>query len=68
MSIKIFVSKDSAALSLGADQVAAAIAKEAQARKLDIQIVRNSSRGLFWRSVRFRFWGSALVLRRPNGV
>jgi len=48
MSIKIFVSKDSAALSLGADQVAAAIAKEAQARKLDIQIVRNSSRGLFW--------------------
>ncbi|CAM8436717.1 NuoF NADH,ubiquinone oxidoreductase, NADH-binding (51 kD) subunit [Candidatus Methylopumilus universalis] len=48
MSIKIFVSKDSAALSLGADQVAAEIAKEAQARKLDIQIVRNSSRGLFW--------------------
>jgi len=48
MSIKIFISKDSAALSLGADQVAAAIAKEAQARKLDIQIVRNSSRGLFW--------------------
>ncbi|MEY3441098.1 MAG: formate dehydrogenase beta subunit, partial [Pseudomonadota bacterium] len=48
MSIKIFVSKDSTALSLGADQVAEAISKEAQARKLDIQIVRNSSRGLFW--------------------
>ena len=48
MSIKIFVSKDSTALSLGADQVAEAIGKEAQARKLDIQIVRNSSRGLFW--------------------
>ena len=48
MSIKIFVSKDSTALSLGANQVAEAIAKEAQARKLDIQIVRNSSRGLFW--------------------
>jgi formate dehydrogenase iron-sulfur subunit len=48
MSIKIFVSKDSTALSLGADQVAEAILKEAQARKLDIQIVRHSSRGVFW--------------------
>ena len=68
MSIKIFVSKDSTALSLGADQVAEAISKEAQARKLDIQIVRNSSRGLFWRLVRFRFWDSAQALQRPNGA
>ena len=48
MSMKIFIPKDSTALSLGADEVAEAIAKEAQARKLDIQILRNSSRGLFW--------------------
>jgi len=48
MSIKIFVPIDSTALSLGANEVAAAILKEAQGRKLDIQIIRNSSRGLFW--------------------
>ncbi len=48
MSIKIFVPIDSTALSLGANAVAEAISKEAQAKKLDIQIIRNSSRGLFW--------------------
>ena len=48
MSIKIFVPIDSTALSLGANEVAEAISKEAQAKKLDIQIIRNSSRGLFW--------------------
>ena len=42
MSIKIFVPIDSTALSLGAHEVAALISKEAQARKLDIQIIRNS--------------------------
>lgn len=48
MSIKIYVPIDSTALSLGANEVAMAISKEAQAKKLDIQIIRNSSRGLFW--------------------
>jgi len=48
MSIKIFVPIDSTALSLGANEVANAISKEAKAKKLDIQIIRNSSRGLFW--------------------
>jgi len=46
--IRVFVPRDAAALSVGADEVAAAIAKEANARKLDIQIVRNGSRGMLY--------------------
>ena len=48
MSITIFVPCDSSAISLGADRVAAAIAQEAEKRSLDIQLIRNGSRGLFW--------------------
>jgi len=48
MSIKIFVPRDSTALALGADEVAAAIVAEASKRQLDIQIVRNGTRGLLW--------------------
>ncbi len=48
MSIKIFVPRDSAALSVGAEGVARAIASEASSRKLDITLVRNGSRGMFW--------------------
>ena len=40
--------RGSAALSLGADEVADAIVREAGARKLDIQLVRNGSRGMLW--------------------
>jgi len=47
-SIKIYVPRDSAALALGADAVAAAIATQAQQRGLNIELVRNGSRGLFW--------------------
>ncbi len=46
--IKVFVPRDAAALSVGADEVAAAIAKEAKSRNLDIQIVRNGSRGMLY--------------------
>jgi formate dehydrogenase iron-sulfur subunit len=46
--IRVFVPRDSAALAVGADDVARAIAGEAAAKKLSIQIIRNSSRGLFW--------------------
>lgn len=46
--IRIFVPRDAAALSVGADEVAAAIAKEAKSRKLDIEIVRNGSRGMLY--------------------
>lgn len=48
MSIKIFVPRDSAALALGADEVAAAIVLEAAQRGLSVELVRNGSRGLFW--------------------
>jgi formate dehydrogenase iron-sulfur subunit len=48
MSITVYISRDSSALSLGADQVAAAVAAEAAKRGADIQLVRNGSRGMFW--------------------
>ena len=48
MTVTIFVPRDSAALSVGAERVAAALAKEISARKLDAKIVRNGSRGMFW--------------------
>jgi formate dehydrogenase iron-sulfur subunit len=46
--IKVFVPRDAAALSVGADEVAAAIASEASTRKLDVEIVRNGSRGMLY--------------------
>ena len=48
MSVTVYVPGDAAALALGADDVAAAIAATAAKHKLDINIVRNGSRGLFW--------------------
>ena len=48
MSIKVFVPRDSSALSLGAEKTAKAIAAEAAKRGLDIELVRNGSRGLFY--------------------
>ncbi|WP_340123694.1 NADH-quinone oxidoreductase subunit NuoF [Methylobacter svalbardensis] len=48
MSITIYVPCDSSAVSLGAERVAIAIAKEAATRGLDITLVRNGSRGMFW--------------------
>jgi formate dehydrogenase iron-sulfur subunit len=46
--IRVFVPRDAAALSVGADEVAAAIVKEAATRDLDVQIVRNGSRGMLY--------------------
>jgi formate dehydrogenase iron-sulfur subunit len=46
--IKIYVPRDSSAKAVGADEVAAAIAAEAAAQKISVQIVRNSSRGMAW--------------------
>ncbi|WP_045836884.1 NADH-quinone oxidoreductase subunit NuoF [Hyphomicrobium sp. 99] len=46
--IKVFVPRDAAALSVGADEVAAAISSEAKKRKLDVEIVRNGSRGMLY--------------------
>lgn len=47
-TVTVYVPRDSAAIALGADRVAAAIAAGATARGLDLRIVRNGSRGMFW--------------------
>lgn len=47
-AVTVYVPCDSAALAVGADAVAQCIAQEAAARGLDVHIVRNGSRGLFW--------------------
>ena len=46
--IKVYIPRDSAALAVGADEVAAAISDQAIQGGHDVQIIRNSSRGMFW--------------------
>lgn len=46
--IKVYVSRDSGALSLGAEAVATSIQIEAARRDVQIDLVRNGSRGMFW--------------------
>ena len=46
--IRVFVPRDSGALSVGAETVARAIAAEAAVRNQAITMVRNGSRGLYW--------------------
>jgi formate dehydrogenase iron-sulfur subunit len=46
--IKIYVPRDSSAKAVGADEVASAIAAEAKAQNISIQIIRNSTRGMAW--------------------
>ena len=48
MSIRIYVPRDAAARSVGADATAQAIVAEGQARGVEIEVVRNGSRGLLW--------------------
>ena len=48
MSVTIYVPGDSGAVACGADRVAAAITREAASRGVEISIVRNGSRGLYW--------------------
>ncbi len=48
MTTRIYVPRDSAALALGADALAAAILAEAERRGCAIELVRNGSRGLLW--------------------
>ena len=45
---RIYIPRDSSALSLGAEGVASAVAVEAARRKQPVNIVRNGSRGLYW--------------------
>jgi formate dehydrogenase iron-sulfur subunit len=48
MSITVYIPCDAAAVALGADKVAGNIYDEAKKRNLEINIVRNGSRGMFW--------------------
>ncbi len=45
---KVFVSRDAAALALGADETVAALLRAAQARGLAVEIIRVGSRGMVW--------------------
>jgi formate dehydrogenase iron-sulfur subunit len=48
MSARIFISRDSGALCVGADEVARTLFKAAETRGLDVTIVRTGSRGMYW--------------------
>jgi formate dehydrogenase iron-sulfur subunit len=48
MSAIVYVPRDAAALSVGAERVAAAIAREAKSRGIDLTLRRNGSRGMCW--------------------
>ncbi len=47
-AVKIYVPCDAAAVSVGADETAAAIEAEALKRNTDITMIRNGSRGMLW--------------------
>jgi formate dehydrogenase iron-sulfur subunit len=48
MTMTVYVPADAGALSVGAGEVAAAIAAEAARRGIELRIVRNGSRGAYW--------------------
>ena len=48
MATTVYVPRDASALSLGAEAVARSIQSEAARRGIDVRIVRNGSRGMFW--------------------
>ena len=48
MTTRIFVPRDATACALGADDTAEAILRGAKGRGIDIELVRNGSRGAFW--------------------
>ena len=48
MPVRVFVPRDASALSVGAEDVARAISREAASRSIDVTIVRNGSRGMLW--------------------
>jgi len=48
MTLRIFVPCDASALSVGADAVASALLREAEARGLNVEIIRNGSHGMVW--------------------
>lgn len=48
MSTRVFVPSDTTACAVGADRVADEIVNTASSRSLDIELMRNGSRGAFW--------------------
>jgi formate dehydrogenase iron-sulfur subunit len=48
MTTTVYVPGDSAARSVGADEVADEVARAAAERGLDVRVVRNGSRGMLW--------------------
>jgi formate dehydrogenase iron-sulfur subunit len=48
MKMRIFVPRDAAAVSVGADEVALALDQAAAKRDVPVNIIRNGSRGLLW--------------------
>ena len=47
-TIKLFVPRDTTACSLGADEVARCLEQYFDQNGLQIEIIRNGSRGLYW--------------------
>jgi formate dehydrogenase iron-sulfur subunit len=48
VTLRIYVPADTTAAALGADAVAAAVVAEASLRHMNIELVRNGSRGAYW--------------------
>jgi formate dehydrogenase iron-sulfur subunit len=48
MATRVYVPRDATAEALGAEDVAASIAQGAAGHGLDVEIIRNGSRGAFW--------------------
>ena len=48
MNAKVYIPCDASALAVGADAVARAVADRVAAHRLDVSIIRNGSRGMFW--------------------
>ncbi|QDM18799.1 NADH-quinone oxidoreductase subunit NuoF [Tardiphaga sp. vice352] len=46
--MKIFIPRDAGSLAVGAEEVAEAFAAATESRGLQIEVVRNGSRGLYW--------------------
>ena len=48
MSLKIYVPRDAAALAADAEKVAEAVLAEAKIRDIEVELIRNGSRGMLW--------------------
>lgn len=46
--VKVYIPGDTTACALGADAVVAEMTRQAETRSLDIEVIRNGSRGAFW--------------------